>query len=98
MLSRLPGGKLLVAVFFLVPLLLMAEPQEAKVHQKKINREKEKRDRAAEKEYEQAVKQHNKNQSKETKAMMKKSKKEAPKNTPVHSKSGTSRHNKKTCK
>ncbi len=60
--------------------------QEARVNQKKIEREKKKREKAAMKDYRDALKRHHKNQSKETRTMMKHSRKEAQKNTPVRKK------------
>jgi hypothetical protein len=58
-------------------------PQEAKVNQKKIDRDRAKKEKEAQKDYEKAVKRHMDNQSKETKAMMKKAKKDSKKNTPL---------------
>ena len=58
-------------------------PQEAKVNQKKIDRNRAKKEKESRKEYEKAVKRHNDNQSKQTKAMMKKAKKDSKKNTPL---------------
>ena len=57
--------------------------QEAKVNQKKIDRDREKKEKEGQKQYEKAVKRHLDNQSKETKAMMKKAKKDSKKNTPL---------------
>ena len=73
------------AVMFLFsgPDVAAAAPQEAKVNQRKINAEREKKKKEAVKQYEKAVKQHYDNQSKETKAMMKRAKREAKKNTPI---------------
>ena len=58
-------------------------PQEAKIHQKKIDKERAKKEKEGQKQYEKAVKRHMDNQSKETKIMMKKARKEAKKNTPL---------------
>jgi hypothetical protein len=61
-------------------------PQDAKVHQKKIDREREARQKEAQKEYNKALKAHHQRQSKETKAMMRQSRKDSKKNTPVKKK------------
>ena len=71
--------------------LLLAVPaglpaQQARVKQKKIEREQKKREKGAQKEYRDALKRHHKNQSKETRAMMKKSKKNAKKSLPYNRK------------
>jgi hypothetical protein len=58
-------------------------PQEARVNQKKIERERAKKQKQARKDYDQAVKHHNKIQSKSTRASMKKTKKESKKSTPT---------------
>jgi hypothetical protein len=60
--------------------------QEARVNQKKIEKEKKNREKAAMKDYRDALKRHHNNQSKETRTMMKHSRKEAKKNTPVRKK------------
>jgi uncharacterized membrane protein (DUF106 family) len=57
-------------------------PQENKVNQKKIERERAKKNKKARKEYKKAVDRHVKMQSKTTKASMKRTKKEAAKITP----------------
>ena len=58
-------------------------PQEAKINQRKIDREHRKKEKKALKEYEKAVKHHRKIQSKETQQMMKQTQKESRKNTPL---------------
>ncbi|HNW76235.1 MAG TPA: hypothetical protein PKJ28_05050 [Bacteroidales bacterium] len=57
--------------------------QQAKVSQRKIEREKKKKDKAAVREYQDALKRHHQLQSKETRAMMRESQRKAKKNTPV---------------
>lgn len=57
--------------------------QEQKVNQKKINRDRAKKQKQAEKDYHNAVKRHKKIQSKNTKTMMKQSRKESSAKTPV---------------
>jgi hypothetical protein len=64
-------------------------PQNAKVHQRKINHDREKKEKTEIKNYEKAVKQHNKNQSNGTKTMMKQARKNKGKNTPLKHSSGT---------
>ncbi len=59
------------------------KPQEAKVNQRKINRERAKKGKEGQEKYEKAVKKHMDNQSKETKIMMKKARKDSKKNTPL---------------
>ena len=65
-----------------IPTLYAFAPQESKVNQRKIERERKKKDKAAKKEYDKAVKAHMKHQTPETKAMMKSSKKAAKKTLP----------------
>jgi hypothetical protein len=57
-------------------------PQEARVNQKKIARDRAKKQKKAMKDYDNAVKRHNKNQSKSTRKSMKKTKKESKSATP----------------
>jgi len=57
--------------------------QEAKVNQKKIDKERRQKQKAAEKEYEARKKRHLQLQTKETRARMRQSKKEARKVTPI---------------
>jgi hypothetical protein len=70
----------LVTLF--IPFATLSTPQEAKVSQHKIARDKKKKDKIAEKEYNKAVKAHIKRQSPETKSMMKSSKKASKKTLP----------------
>lgn len=65
-----------------IPLLIHAVPQESRVNQKKIERERAKKQKKAVKDYEQAVRRHNNMQSKSTKASMKRTKKESKKLSP----------------
>ena len=58
-------------------------PQDAKINQRKIDKEHRKKEKKALKEYENAVKHHRKIQSKETQQMMKQTQKESRKNTPL---------------
>jgi hypothetical protein len=51
--------------------------------QRRMEKEKEQKDKEARKKYEMAVKQHEKNQSATTRSMMKETKKESSKNTPL---------------
>ena len=51
--------------------------------QRKIERNRAKKDKQSKKNYQKLVKMHMKNQSAQTRAMMKKSNKEKPKNTPL---------------
>jgi len=73
----------------LIPSFLFAlYPQEAKVNQRKIEKEHKRNDKKAGKEYNQAKKNHKKRQSKETQSMMKKSLKQSKKNTPMKAPGG----------
>lgn len=76
--------KKLVIIVFTFSLFTLAQGQEVKVNQKKVDREHRKREKEANKEYQKALKMHKKNQSKEARAMMKRSKKDSKKNTPMH--------------
>jgi hypothetical protein len=69
-------------IITILPLMDSCKPQEARVNQKKIEKEKAKKARQAKADYDKAVKRHNKMQSKSTKASMKKTKKESQKVTP----------------
>ena len=57
--------------------------QEHKDNQGKINKDRERKQKKAEKDYQNAVKHHEKIQSKNTKAMMHQSRKESGSLTPV---------------
>jgi len=76
--------RIIAILFFFLPYFAASLPQEAKVNQRKVDREHHRKEKAAKKEYQDAIKMHEKNQSKETRAMMKKSKKENKKNTPMN--------------
>jgi hypothetical protein len=62
--------------------LISCSPREARVNQKKIERERAKKHKQDVKQYNKAVKRHNNMQSKSTKASMKKTKKDSEKVTP----------------
>ena len=57
--------------------------QEQKVNQKKFNKDRERKQKQAVKEYHKAVKLHQKNQAKNTKAMMRQSRKQSGTLTPI---------------
>jgi len=81
---RLSRLKHLVFLLLVVIICLPGvQAQEQKVNQKKINKERERKQKQAEKDYHNAVKRHQKAQSKNTKAMMHQSRKESGSNTPV---------------
>jgi hypothetical protein len=88
----------LLLFLVMIPFLASFQPQEAKVNQRKINKERARKEKKAQKDYEKAVREHNKMQSKETKAMMKQARKDSKKNTPVRKKNPLSRPGKKSCK
>lgn len=74
----------LTILFFVSPVLFSGRPpQESKVNQRRIEKEREKKKKEAVKKYEQAVKRHQKMQSKETKSRMKQTRKDSRKNTPL---------------
>ena len=75
---------LISGIFTILPILYSFAPQEARVNQKKIERERGKKQKEAIKQYEQAVKRHKDNQSKATKKSMKKTKKESKNITPLN--------------
>ena len=81
--------RFLFLFLLIIPLIMSFSPQDAKVHQGKINHDREKKEKIARKNYENAVKQHNKNQSNETKTMIKKARRSKAKNTPLKHSSGT---------
>ena len=62
--------------------------QEKDVNKRRIEKEKERKDKESRKKYEQAILRHKKIQSAETRSMMKKTKQESPKNTPLKHSSG----------
>ena len=77
-------AKYLIFLLLLMIISLTAvQGQEHKVNQKKINKEREKKQKKADQEYRNAVKHHKKIQSKNTKAMMHNSRKESGSLTPV---------------
>jgi hypothetical protein len=80
--------KLFLLLILIMPFLVAFYPQEAKVNQRKIEKEQKRKDKKAEKQYKQAKKDHKKRQSKETQSMMKKSLKESKKNTPMKAPGG----------
>ena len=51
--------------------------------QRRIEKEKARKDKESRKQYDKAIKQHMKNQSAATRSMMKQTKKDSPKNTPL---------------
>jgi len=79
----LKKNRFFLFLILILPVVFAFSPQEAKVNQKKIEREHKRQGKQAEKEYLQAKKDHQKKQSKETQSMMKKSLKKSKKNTPV---------------
>jgi hypothetical protein len=87
---------LLAGIVF--PVIIAFAPQEAKVNQRKIDRDRAKKEKLAWKEYKTAVREHEKRQSQETRSMMKQSKKDARKNTPLKKKNALSSPGRKNCK
>jgi Flp pilus assembly protein TadB len=75
--------RIFLVLILILPFLFAFYPQEAKVNQRKIEREHQRKAKEAEKNYLQAKEHHQKMQSKETKAMMKQSRKQSKKNTPI---------------
>ena len=75
--------RLLVFLILVIPVMNFATPQEAKVNQRKIAKEHERKQKQAVKDYEKAVKHHNNLQSKSTRTSMKKTKKQSRKVTPI---------------
>lgn len=81
---RLKGRSFLILwIISFLPMLIACTPQEARVNQKKIERDRAKKDKQAKKQYDKAVKRHHNMQTKETKSRMKQSKKESKSNTPI---------------
>lgn len=74
---------LLVMILTAVAIPHSGSGQQARVNQRKIEREKKQKERLAQKEYKAVLKRHHQRQSKETKAMMKNSRKQAKKTIPV---------------
>jgi hypothetical protein len=74
---------ILLLVITVAPAMFSFTPQEARVNQKKIEREREKKQKKDKKQYDKAVKQHKNNQSKATKKSMKQTKKESKNATPI---------------
>ncbi len=68
----------------LLPMLIsFTPPQEARVNQKKIEKERAKKEKQSKKQYEKAVKRHHNMQTKETKSRMKQTKRESKSSTPL---------------
>lgn len=76
-------NRLIILMLLFMFSVSAAVGQEHRVNQKKINRERAKKQKKAEKEYYNAVKRHKKIQSKNTKGMMRQSRKESGSLTPV---------------
>lgn len=74
---------ILTGILAIVFSVFAVMPQEAKVNQRKIDREHKKKEKQAQEEYEKAIKRHRDMQSKETQQMMKQTKKESRKKTPL---------------
>ena len=74
---------LFFVILVILPLPVFSKPQEAKVNKKKIEHQRAKQYKEAQKQFNLAIKRHYQNQSKATKARMKQSKKEASKLTPI---------------
>lgn len=77
---------LTISLVFCLSWPVTSEGQQARVNQKKIERDQKKKDKAAQKEYRDALKRHHQRQSKQTKAMMRQSRKEAKRTMPVRKK------------
>ena len=73
----------LLLLIALLPLFVSFVPQEARVNQKKIEKQREKNQKEAQKQYEKALKRHHDNQSKATQKSMKRTKKESMGVTPI---------------
>jgi len=69
--------------FFAVIMVPSGHAQERRINQKKLDKERERKQKKALKEYHKAVRQHQKNQSKKTKAMMHQSRKQSGTLTPI---------------
>jgi hypothetical protein len=78
-------GVLLISGLFLVTSLSMASSSSGGKDnsQRRIEKEKARKDKESKKQYDKAIKQHMKNQSAATRSMMKQTKKDSPKNTPL---------------
>jgi len=72
-----------ICLLAFLPVYCLSLPQKGGVNQKKIERERNRKGKAAKKQYDQAVIQHQLKQSKETRARMKQTKKESKKATPI---------------
>jgi predicted Holliday junction resolvase-like endonuclease len=70
-------------LLILVPVFYSLTPQESHVNQKKIERDKARKQKEAQKQYDKAVKRHQQSQSKETRTRMKETKKKSKKVTPL---------------
>ncbi len=75
--------RLIMLMLILALSISWASGQEHRVNQKKINKERARKQKKAEKEYHDAVKRHKKIQSKNTRGMMRQSRKESGSLTPV---------------
>lgn len=82
--SRFCRKVFIVLFLTMICLTVVSCSRETNINQKKIERDRAKKQKQAVKEYEKAVKHHNQIQSKSTKSSMKKSKKESSKLTPVN--------------
>jgi Na+-translocating ferredoxin:NAD+ oxidoreductase RnfG subunit len=77
------GFKKAMLLLVIVSMLVAFTPQEAKVNQRKIDRERVRQEKEAQKQFNKALKRHNDIQTKETRKRMKQSKKASKKVTPI---------------
>jgi len=75
-------------IFFTASVGFSSCSSQKNISQRKIEKERERKDKESRKKYDQAIKQHEKNQSAATRSMMKETKKESPKNTPLKKSNG----------
>jgi hypothetical protein len=86
---KMTGILFLLGIFmFTAPCGLSSCSQQKNISQRRIEKEKARKDKESRKQYEQAIRQHEKNQSSTTRSMMKETKKESSKNTPLKKSSG----------
>ncbi len=74
---------LLIVLIALTPSFFSCSPKGTNVNQKKIDRERAKKDKEAQRQFDQAISRHKQIQTRETRDRMKQSKKEAKKLTPI---------------
>lgn len=75
--------KVFILLLCIIPVFFSFSPQEARVNQKKIDRDRKMKQKEIQQRYDKAIERHKQIQSKETRKRMKETKKKSRKMTPL---------------